>query len=239
MPVGHQSHDDLGAEPSKGKLAAWSISGTLTAGDFDKSVSLQALFAEPGDYTVQLSGIFPPANVLVPIQPEAEIIWSVAGNSISRKVSVGSGISISGNAEAVRVVVKDVTNLFGGPLTDYEVSITICKGTRAAIPIPPTLLVPLAAGFGGLNPGAAVDIPIPQGVGITSVHVSIAQRIGVPIPEQAIQVLQRGAGGIGTLQAYDPRAIGWCPMAPAAVTLRIKNWTAGIVDFAVTFGIDG
>ncbi len=231
---------------------AWSRSDKLVTSSVTPSnllVSLQKNFPEAGTYTIQF-GLAPlgedPSNKQA-IECEALITWGAGGNSITRRVSVGNGVSISGTADSVRVVARDVSTGSDGAF--YNVTILVTKGVRA--PFQPPLLVPTLELSGGPNnpivlaPGASHTYPVPRDAGATSVCVIAGTGIiAVPpvasIPEQEARVVQLGPGLIGALKSYDARNFEFVPLAPGCTDVMVYNGTvAGSLRFHVSFGIDG
>ena len=72
--------------------------------------SLQCDFEEADVFTVTFEVDFPtnPAPTS-PVNCIADILWTTGGVTVKRRVSVGNGVSISGCAESVRVIVTDAT----------------------------------------------------------------------------------------------------------------------------------
>lgn len=233
---------------SSPKKKGWSGSGRLRCNTQQtepppKSITLQANFGDDvGMHTVQLWIDRPPFDLNFPafvVEAEALVTWSVAGNQISRRVTVGNGVSISGSAEAVHVSVFDKSVSAPGPPTDieYDVTILVVKGQRAANVVPPTLY----AGSFALAPGATTNIAIPQDAGVTSVHVSAGDALfgGATYADGKCEVRQ--TRDIYTEKVYDCRDVDWEPVAPMATGIAITN-RAGVgtsMRFSVTFGIDG
>ncbi len=239
----------LSATPLRDALEGWSSAGTMTTGDKNKVVSMQQPFPKTGSYTLLFNLDPLQTNLnLAAIRAEAEIYWMVAGNNVRRKINIGDGTTISGVAQAVNVVVRDVTcnlpNAAGG--FDYQVSIMAAPGVRATGGTPPTLspfpnvdpvnIIPLITVGPGLISAA---ILVPKGVGINAVHVDVVDLVtGAVIPDQSAIVLQ-GQGGV-TIRAYDPRAIDWCPLQPGTQTISFFNQSlATTMIFYPIFGVDG
>ena len=128
---------------SKAYAGGWSrvaklISGTNTAATgslqqaFDKAEAYTCTFTlKVDDDLNQVSG-FPPHSV-APIQAEATIEFTVAGNTYTRVLSVTDGMSVTGVCNAIRVRVVDTTTPVG--LADivglqYHISIQVAPGIR-------------------------------------------------------------------------------------------------------------
>lgn len=122
---------------SNGKKDGWSASGELRLGSSSKEVSMQADFDTPGTYTLQF-------DIKYPLSPsvgffdwdmaaEADIFWSVEGNSIRRRVTITPGASISGTGQGVKVRLLDASqdNLGGiSESANYPVSVQLAPGIR-------------------------------------------------------------------------------------------------------------
>jgi len=214
---------------------SWSTSGKLEAFRSNKRVSLQAQFAEDDVYTVSYSMVAPtPRNATV--KAVALISWSIAGNSFTRKVSIGSGGSISAPASAVSVIATDDSgeNQAFAALP-YDVSLFVAKGVRADRSVPPTL----TAGVQPVLANNFINVPVPQGVGVVSVNILVANDTSVPIPDQAIKVFFMDSTANEVLGSYDPRQIEWAPLPPSCDRVVLQNATGIAQDALVTFGIDG
>jgi hypothetical protein len=176
--------------------SGWSNSGTLLtrqgggkgteiiANPTGPQVSLQVDFKAPSAFTVafNLTPIDNPQqfinnqpNVTIMYMAEALIEMTVAGNTTTRRVSVGNGVTVQGIAESVRVIAWDTTPNPGvyGNLTSanplrvaqanlrYQVSVNVARGYRAVAPAPPILIPPPSYTFfpqndihTNLNPGS-------------------------------------------------------------------------------------
>jgi hypothetical protein len=187
----------------------WSANGTLLSANYTKTVNLQAQFNEPGDYTAEFS--FSPTKLADGSNQQAEalVTWAVEGNFVSRRVAISNGASITGVAQAVRIVIFDTTNASAprdiGVL--YGVSVQVTRGQRATTMQPPTLtphpffddeaippvirpyaqaqytITPEGGGGAGNGDGFIV-LPIPQDAGIISLFVTVSNTTAVA-PYQA------------------------------------------------------
>ncbi len=220
----------------------WSRVGELVSGNTDKSVSVQQDFDEAGPYTCNFS-LVPVDDIsaadVATLSAEAIIEWGVGGNTITRRISVTNGASISGNAKAVRVVIVDTSEAEGGATVlgkTYQVSVSIARGTRPSTDQPPILqeqnIVFVVAG------GTNQDVAIPQGAGVKSVWVAVAGLAGAAIADQGARVTQTTAANTA-ISMYDPRAITWAPLAPGATKINLANLTLVNQVYAVYWGIDG
>ncbi len=226
------------------KSGGWSQSGVMHTGSLTDQVSLQAKFPKAESYTVQF-GINPSAGALAEaVQAEALISWSVEGNTVTRRVNVANGASVTGTGQAVRVVMADRT--VGGTGKDYVVSVQVAPGSRPSTQQPPTL-IPVPAFFNVAPTGGVSDpvIPIPTDAGAISVFVTVtAVGPGGPVASaEGIATVDQQISGGFTRKTYDPRTAEWVPLTPGATFLQLHNNNTVIsgihLFFSVTFGIDG
>jgi hypothetical protein len=229
------------------KKDGWSAGRQMTSGNKSQIVSLQADFLQkPGIYTAQftitpLEPVPPPPVIgfFAPIRAEATVFWAVEGNTVTRKLSVTNGASISGPGQAVRIVIADVT-VGGVPSAQlgqpYFCAVTLVPGLRPTDGIPP-LLNNDNATF--LPAPSSAPFNVPQNVGVKSLLVTVGTPSGAPLPEQQIQVYQYSAGG-NLLALYDPRAYEFYPLMPGCVSILVQNNSlTEVVVCSVTWGIDG
>jgi hypothetical protein len=256
-----------------GQSGGWSATGTMRNDGQSKAAHLQVNFLEREErpnpsknYTVQFS-VGPTfihstkAMSPKPVNPIAEIVWSVEGNSVRRLVSVTNGMSVTGVGEAVKVSVSDATlESFAGQSVDYQVDITVAPGTRASIQQPPTYYpqtrehsgIYSVSGVGPIAaPGNTVDVPVPDNAGVISYFLewlaydSVSQAI-IATTQADWYIEELAAGGL-TLKKYSPlNTNGWVPISPGASILRIHGLFPTIgalvswqLDVNTTFGIDG
>lgn len=232
------------------KKKGWSNSGNLKTGNRSLEVSVQANFQEyPETYCIEFTKSGNTASNL-PIRAEAYITWSVEGNFVTRRVSISNGTTVQGVAQAVRVVIKDVTEANadtpGSPVpneAEYTVSVQITRGSRGSNSFPP-FLVPPDCWFRELGVGATLDIEVPQDAGITSVLLEYvgfdgANYIGA---ENLIRMTMRqNAVRINRCVIENGKLY---PMAPGTqqISLNVLNLvdpTVVIVYVSIYFGIDG
>lgn len=234
------------------KSGGWSKTGKLVTGNQSQRVNAQVEFPNAGPYTVQFT-LTPGTGAdfsFNPITAEADIFWSVEGNTVKRTVSVMDGMAISGFGQAVNVIIRDTTfDLALGPQgKEYDVTLNITPGTRPSENQPATLAISDGAGnyFFDLAAGASGVIPLPD-AGAISVCVTAVSTLGDALPEGKAQVDQVKLDPtfvvIAHTKLYDPRDYEWVPLTPGVNGLRIVNLTAGAgattVRFSVTLGIDG
>lgn len=217
----------------------WSQSGKLTTGDKNRSVSLQANFTTSQDYTVEF-GLEPNPLSNDPIFAEALIQWSVEGATISRRVTVSNGTSVTGVGQAVHVVVKDNTSNVAGigapNAVEYGITIQVAPGTRGTDKQPPTLIA--SPSEYTVAPGGFTAVNIPQDAGAKSVFVTAWS--GTVMAEGKVQVDHIISNT--SFKTYDPRQYDWVPLTPGATQIGLTNNIApggANIFFSVTFGIDG
>lgn len=226
------------------KDLGWSQSGKLTTGNPNTKISMQVQFPVCDSYTVQF-GIIPPQRQGTPptdFQPVLDVIadltWSVKGNFVTRRVSVGNGMSISGVAEAVKVDVKDIT---ASPLSlgfDYIASIQVSPGTRPSQGQPPTLK---ATPFVFAIPaGSSQTIAIPTEAGAISVETSVATNLAGVSPDVEVDQCIFEFPAL-VLKSYNALVeSGFVALAPSATGITVRNKdVTNAVNVALTFGIDG
>jgi len=185
-------------------------------------------------YTIKF-GVTPPTAPDV-ANPEADITWSVAGNFVTRRVSVVNGASISGTGEAVKVAVRDRTLAGLAGVKSYPVTIMVTPGTRPAIEQPPILA---ASFFGfGLIAGATLPVTIPRDAGPISMNFQAAAVPFAPLADEDL-VIQQFAGAT-LLTQCNWRDFTWITIHPNADRVDIVNTTAATKIFVgMVFGIDG
>jgi hypothetical protein len=152
------------------KKVGWSASGNLVTGNKLKQVSIQADFPRAETYCLEFNKFSSNLNSNFPIRAEAFIKWSVEGNSVSRRVSLVNGITIQGVAQAVNVVIKDITFAASPAPISYDVSVQVTPGTRGSNKFPPFLSP--QDGFNSLTPGIpTANIIVPQDAGAISLLI--------------------------------------------------------------------
>ncbi len=234
---------EMGVSGTDAKVQlGWSASGTLLAKNNlanqfnDTQVSMQAQFPEPGVYTVQASVELP--DGLVAVRPVAEVEWSVGGNTIRRRFSVGQGASISAPAEGVRVTIKDEAALLGGVNTEYRVAMTVCRGLRPSSSRP---TLTSTEGAQVIFAGATQTYVIPKKSGAVAVSIAVSRFTGdfAMIPDQTVQARQRSADG-NVVATCDPRQFEFWSLEPNAVQVDVYNYSAlENIWVNALFAIDG
>lgn len=220
-----------------GRHVTWSQSGTLITGNKAGVVSLQTGDLSDLDYkyyTIQFGVIPPNVSPLTNAgyQALATITWSVNGNPITRQVSVGQGIEISGPADSITVRVQDATPTpgFAPAGSVYTVTISCSPGTRAATAQNQPLLYPTptvqtsgssAPAQLGVN-GSASDTAtfnVPQGAGVTGYWVSVAASITIS-PNLDVQQMAGATLFEHIFAQLNPLFV---PLAPGANQVVIQN----------------
>lgn len=220
-------------------IDGWSASGKLLTANTDKSVTLQKIFPDTGNYTIQF-GTTLPTNTGIVVEIAAEINWKVAGNQLRRLISVAQGTEITAPAQAVDVRVFDDTSAnLPTAGTEYGVTINIAKGTRFGGPV---ILrgVPNGGAVPVILPGGSDIVTIPQNAGVIAALVSCVSATNVAPPAVTARITQ--FGGIGSdFFVYDPTVLtGFVPIVPGATNLVIENLSAADnIRRYVTFQIDG
>jgi hypothetical protein len=214
----------------------WSASGSLFTMDVDKTVHFQADFPDSGPYTLQFTITVPPGFV-GDASAVAEIDWKVEGNWVHRTISVSNGASISGTAEACKVLLRDADQS-GFANQEYQVSVQLAMGTRAVTQQPPYLTYP---GVIIVPANNTVDIDVPQNIGVTNTWVNVWNAVGVDPAFLAgtTWVIERVGTGLATGKMYDPLSPRWVPIVPGTTRLGLSNLNGTIAYFSVVFGIDG
>lgn len=197
-----------------------------------------------------------PPNPIIPtpiavgnITPVGEILWTIGGNTQRRLVSIYDGSAITGVAEHFTINATDDTDLNDSSnQTLYDVTITAAGGVRGSTSLPPiyqtyitnTNTGSIAFGNFSLAGAATLNVPIPRNAGITSVMVT-ASYPAIVLTGAEFHFAQASTVA-GILKEYNPMNYGFVPLSPQADTLLFVNFAASggqIVDFSVTWGIDG
>jgi hypothetical protein len=230
--------------------AMGTLAGLPTAIGAQQQPSLQQNNLEPGEYTVQFQA-FPPADGLG-FAAYAIINWKIAGQQITRKVSVANGVSISGVCEAVDVTLIDVsqTGQFGFPAATpspnptgiglYKIGVALSKGTRPNVQQPATLLTAIAeqAVAPGVN---VVNYKVPTDAGVVAVMITAARlSVADVIADNEIAATQLNNSGLVGLSSWYPlQSDRWVPLGVGCTTIGISNYSAGTALTQVFWGIDG
>jgi hypothetical protein len=237
------------------QAGGWSQSGKLTTGNSQLGVPLQADFSKSkhgaGNYTIQFGLQAPDPNTVI-IRPEADIQWTVNGNTVRRIVSVTDGLSITGQAEYAKVRLYDAILAGNVPPAvagvQYVASINIAPGVRASQQQPPTLMPQRYFNsvsteifiLGSISVPATdfVRVPVPQNAGVISVFVTVAVPAGGLVTAADFQVRQSNPV-VGALKRYFPVGEGWVSMGSGVTEINLFNFSAASLNASVVFGIDG
>lgn len=236
--------DDMGDRCIAAKLAE--MTRTAAAGNAVAGLpvgvqisGLQESQLEPGEYTIQFTAI-PPADG-EGFAAFAIVNWKVAGQQVTRIVSVFSGAAISGVAEAVDVSIVDVSQIgsAGFPTTPlpYKIGTSLSRGGRADTMQPATLSTQLTAL--SVAHGASQVFLIPKDCGITSVMVLAA---GSPVPVSSNAIVASQESPATAINVWYPvlQGPGWVPIQSGAVDVRVVNNDAANAIFVnVIWGIEG
>ena len=212
---------------------AWSVSGDLQSNNASKAVQLQAEFHEIGNYLVQFGISKTPGDS---INPQAELTWSVEGNSVRRVITVVNGVSVTGSAQAVKVKMYDAGSQVAGA-RDYTGSIQVVPGVRPSQNQPPTLF----GAVGTLVDSAAVTVPLPVDSGIISVLIKVASddvTAAHPIPAGSVYAIQQDSAG-ARISVYEPQDYDYVTISRDVTSVSIKNVSGLTIRYSMTFGIDG
>jgi len=257
---------DLSDLPGQGanKKIGWSASGKLKTGDRTKQVTLQADFPIAGSYTLEFGfNANPLSNVA--IKCEAQITWTVEGNFVTRRVSVGDGTTVTGVGQAVRVVLTDTSLQLASqsipiiPLgtqpngVEYDVSVQVAPGTRGSNANPPVWLpntgfLPdgsFVQGSVGISVnGAPARISVPSDVGATSVKV-VYNPTTLAVPkahtDPGLVIFFRQNGSSIALYSLVGET-GFVPLIPGTdqISISCLDLTPDAwYQFIAIFGVDG
>ena len=229
----------------------WQGAGQLSVGNTTKDVTFQADFNQQvGYYTVQFN-VALPANLVQLVFPRAELIWSVEGGGLIRRViNLGLGNSISGTGQAVRVRMFDYSiGPPGNPALDYEVSAQVTPGTRPTGARPPILTTRttgpdpdvrgIAPFYQVLNTATQL-IAVPQNSGVNAFLANIAAvAAGASvIPQNGVVGFILNNGFPIDIFNYDG-SDRWLPMPPGATHILLDNQSGITIGLGVTWGIEG
>jgi len=202
---------------------------------------LQVDFSQgPGasSYTVQFNLL----NNAPGVQAVALITWTVAGNFVTRRVTVGNGVSVTGTGQAVQVRVID-NSLVASAGSKYNVSILVAPGVRGSSAEPPTLVVsdPIVGYAIPVAPGASHDFPVPLDAGVTQVYITVQGALDAGGVTLGTSEAQERGGGL-PFKSWDPgQTFFWVPVAPGTDTIRVTTGATAVSTYAFTctLGIDG
>ena len=240
---------------ARGDLQGWSSSGFLSVGanqpvgpNAVDSVKLAVNFPRPAAYTLQFfsDGLSKPNPAGTATQTLAEIIWSVAGNSVRRLISVlGAGTAISGAGEGVNARIFDFS---GNTIvkSTYQVSMLLIPGLRGATAQPPILEIDNDLIRGGpvslsINNGASGIFNIPPNAGVNQVWFSLLVNGGfIPFVESNVLFIQRISTTFILQKAGNGDVVNkWWPVSPTADQIIVQNNTGQVITVTPTWGIEG
>jgi hypothetical protein len=228
---------------TRSESGGWSKSGDLKTFDTLAELSMQCNFPIAEYYTVKFGVEQDPALTSNP-DITADVTWSVEGNAVRRKLSVGNGTTISGTGQAVSVKIRDST-LLGPAGTAYSVTALVSPGVRPAKLAPPFLRATFSGGtpyFIVIGPASSVDIPIPVNCGIVSADVELVNSTpGNPLAFTSVEVSQTNPAIFQAFKAYYPLVeTGFVPIFPSATHLTVVNSNpVDSITVSVLFGVDG
>jgi hypothetical protein len=214
---------------------------------------MQVDFPVSDYYTVQFYIVPPNSQKVAPAPPnpsdlfnsEALVTWSVEGNFVRRRITVGNGAVLSGTGQGVKVELYDALPaglvLGGPPGPTYPASIQVARGTRPTNAAPPQL----NGGTFDVAPGSSILVPVPNDSGATSVNVAISA-VGAPpdviTNEALVNQVDFLAPGL-VFKSYLPSdPCAFCPLSPFCTGLEIFNFFAPLsqdIKYAITYGIEG
>jgi hypothetical protein len=221
-------NDGLDAGAGNKNATGWSVAGILTPKNVDNQVSLQANLGESGACSVQFSIGESVLTGPGQVSAQAEIKWSVAGNTITRRISLVDGMTISGFAELITVTAIDTSDT--ATATQYPVTISISKGVRSSNRIQPFLLDPASPVI--VAAAGTTALAIPQHIGINAAYLKVTSTAGAVIPAQSTRAIF--VTGIVDLLTDD-----WIPLFPGVKSVTFQNFNAFQVKVSVLWGIDG
>lgn len=226
-----------------GQAIFHALAGFPQSGNIEE-FAVEATFKEVGYHTVQFSFQIPDVrdNVGAPvyiIKGQAEIRWTVAGNSCRRLVDVSNGTAISGLGETVYVRLLNTAislNEFA-PNAPFTAAVLITNGTRPTIGDgqPPMLFgveQTIPAG------GGTFDFLVPPECGINSVFLAATSPDATPLAgNEVTYVMNNGAFG----QAGDASTFNrWIPLAPGSAFVTVTNNDAAQdVNIMPIWGVEG
>jgi len=226
----------------------WSVNNILTTGVATGQVQLQCSFTrQMQTHTVQFDGLDNSIAVAggAIIRTQAEVLWSVQGNVVRRLVDVIDGASISGNAEAVTVNIRDLTTT--AARVDYRVGCTVTPGLRANIQQPP-LVRPSALRNDGVTSdvdiniaaGASASWTIPPNCGAVSSYVAaISTTPASPFLDSEILIAALTVNG-ATVMRYGASGLQrYVPLPFAAQRIAVANLSAQPMNVSCFIGIEG
>jgi hypothetical protein len=204
-------------------------------------LNLPAGFRLAQTFTVEF-GISQPQSKAAPGTPGnfncvATIQWVENGNQVQRRVSVGSGTTVTGSGTGVQVSVQD--NRLGAGYESglgYQVTAILSPGPRAAFGTPPILqdsvTIVLAAGLSGIN------IPVPQDAGISGIEALVVDS-ATPQTAPSMYIEAQDFAG-NNLKVWHPDNAQRVLLPPNTRNLRVINVGASpTVNFSYSWIVNG
>lgn len=185
------------------------------------------------DFTVQFGVQGAPASQRYNCQ--AIVSWQLNGNMVQRRVSVVSGMSITGRGQGVQVQLVDVTNATA-PGIDYVVTTLLSRGLRAfGCGMCPFLFET----FQTVTAGSSIIVNVPTDSGIYGAQVLAVSSTDPMVAPLVRVVAQNNAGD--PLQAWDPSIVpGFVQLPPFREQIEIENTSAtDDVFVTVLWGVEG
>jgi hypothetical protein len=207
--------------------------GKLVIGQ-GNDVTCQVEFGIASEVTVSIDSNVAETAGLVAYS-QATVMFTVEGVTITRTFDVAAGVSISGLAEAVRVMVKDTTpaSFATSKGQSYGITISIALMPRPNTAVPPTLTGLANGTVGALG---VVNIAVP--LGANSVIITGTGAAGVV----SLQLAQQTADKSTTLMLTDLTQVPSPPIAlmSGCGNIAITNLASSTsANVTVQFGIDG
>ena len=206
--------------------------GKLTIGQ-GNDASCQVELGITSQVTVSISSDVAETPGLVAFT-QATVMFTVEGVTIIRTFDVAAGVSISGLAEAVRVMVKDVTpsSFSASEGQAYGITISVAMMPRPGGTAPPTL-----TGIANETVGSSGTINVAVPLGASAVVVSGTGAAGVV----SLQVAQQTADKSMTLMECDLTSVPSPPIAlmSGCGNIAITNLAGSNSNVTVQFVIDG
>ena len=207
--------------------------GKLTIGQ-GNDVTCQVEFGMASEVTVSVDSNAAETPGLVAFA-QATVMFTVEGVTITRTFDVAAGASISGLAEAVRVMVKDTTPSSFSASKGQQYGITI---SIALMPRPNTAVPPALTGLANGTVGALATVNVAVPLGANSVIVTGTGAAGVV----SLQLAQQTADLSTTLMECDLTSVPSPAIAlmSGCGNIAITNLAGGSsAQVTVQFGIDG
>lgn len=222
-------------------------------------------FPEAGIYTAMFSISAPSQQPggLPPIQPDSSIrcqavvSWVVEGNQVQRVFDIGDGTTISGVGAGAIIQAQDLTATLPGMTgtngIEYQVSVSVAKGTRGQFQIPVVQPgaadsvngvvqpVPLIIGPVTLAPTQDASFVVPPSAGVIGVKISAIDVTDATVRPTFVTATQRNASLTFPYYRWLPDADpSFVPLVPGAQAIQVINNSASdSVIVSLDWAIDG